>query len=87
VPDINLTEDEAKQVAESFLKERHRKGSVAFEKVLARTVEDEECYYLEGVLSVRTGTVVAQYLWPPDKYQFKIFVHKHARRIVKWEMR
>ncbi len=97
----NITEDVAKSVASAFLNERYPSGkigagalqmnyarvaSIVFEQVISVTLESGPAYRVEGTLTVRSGSLLAQYMWPADKFKFKIWVSKQARRVLYWEM-
>jgi hypothetical protein len=81
-----VTEAEAREVGETFLLERYPKGKVSFAGVRLTSEGDVPSYCLEGEIKVHSGTLVAQFLWPADRYRFKIWVSTAVRRILKWEM-
>jgi|GEM_PF-3131276 len=81
-----LTEEEAKEVCRTFLMERYRGAKVDFSQVRLVTEDGVPSYYLEGKLEVRSGTIVAQFLFPSDRYAFRMWVSASAGKILRWEM-
>ena len=91
-----LTEEEAKEACTTFLMERHhveryhgasyRGAKVDFSQVRLVTEDGVPSYYLEGKLEVRSGTIVAQFLFPSDRYTFRMWVSASAGKILRWEM-
>lgn len=87
----NLTEEEAKETCRAFLFERYQRASyrgakVDFSQVRSVTEDGVPSYYLEGKLEVRSGSIVAQFLFPSDRYAFRMWVSASAGRILRWEM-
>ena len=81
-----VTEDEARETVRRFLLDRYPRAKVQFETVRLVTEQDRLAYCLEGKIEVRTGTLVSQFLWPPDRYAFKMWVSATGGRIVRWEL-
>ena len=83
----NLSEDEAQEIGRSFLLERYPRAKITFSGVKYTTTEGTApSYCVEGTIKVHSGTLVSQFLWPPDVYSFKIWVSAQAARILTWEM-
>lgn len=86
-----LTEEEAKEACRTFLMERHhgsryRGPKVDFSQVTLVTEQGVPSYYLEGKLEVHSGSIVAQFLFPSDRYAFRMWVSASAGKILRWEM-
>ncbi len=86
-----LTEDEAKEICRMFLIDRYcgagyRGPKVDFSQVTLVTEEGVPSYYLEGKLEVSSGSLIAQFLFPPDRYTFRMWVSASAGKILRWEM-
>jgi len=86
-----LTEEEAREICRTFLMERYHDASyrgakVDFSQVRLVTEDGVPSYYLEGKLEVRSGTIVAQFLFPSDRYAFRMWVSASAGKILRWEM-
>jgi len=89
--DGKTTEDKAKEVCQAFLFDRYHSASYRSAKIRFDTVSTTEeegvpAFYLEGELKVRGGTWVAQYLFPPDRYTFRMWVSSATGRILRWEL-
>lgn len=81
-----ITEDEAQQACSSFLIDRYTAAKISFGKLTRITAEGEPEYYLEGEIKVRSGGLVAKYLWPSERYRFNFWVDASTGRILNWEM-
>ena len=86
-----MTEEQAKEACRAFLMERYQRASyhgakVDFSQVRLVTEDGVPSYYLEGKLEVRSGSIMAQFLFPPDRYTFKMWVSASAGKILRWEM-
>lgn len=86
-----LTEEQAKEACRTFLFERYQRASyrgakVDFSQVRLVTEDGVPSYYLEGKLEVRSGSIVAQFLFPSDRYAFRMWVSASAGKILRWEM-
>lgn len=81
-----LTGEQAQEIGKDFLLERYRRGKITFSGAEYTTEKEVPSYRVEGVIKVRPGTVVSQYLWPEDVYSFKIWVSARGGRILTWEM-
>ena len=87
-----LTEDEAKEICRMFLVERYqsagyRGAKTDFSQVTLVTEEGVPSYYLEGKLEVHSGSLIAQFLFPSDRYTFRMWVSASAGKILRWELK
>jgi len=86
-----ITEDRARDICREFLVDRYHRARYRDAKIEFHTLSPTEeggvsAYYLEGDLEVRSGTLVAQFLFPADRYHFKMWVRLDGGRILRWEM-
>lgn len=81
-----VTESQAQQICMAFLLHRYPTAKVKFDASALETKDGVPSYCVEGELKVRSGTLVAQFLWPPDRYTFRVWVSARGGRILTWEM-
>ena len=81
-----ITEEKAQEIGKAFLLVRYPSAKVKYNKTVPVSEQDTPSYYLEGNIEVRSGSIVAQFIWPPDRYTFKIWVSCLSGRILRWEM-
>jgi len=89
--DSGFIEEQAQEVCRKFLVDRYhranyRDAKIRFDKVSATEEGGVPTFYLEGEIEVRGGTLVAQFLFPPDRYTFKMWVDTATGRVLRWEM-
>ena len=81
-----VTEEQAQETSTKFLLDRYPSGKITFAGVTLTTRENMSSYCVEGEVKLRAGSLVAQFLWPPDCYRFRIWVSAATGKLLSWEM-
>ncbi|MCX5998692.1 MAG: hypothetical protein NTU41_03645 [Chloroflexi bacterium] len=82
-----MTRDKAQEIGQRFLLERYPRGKIEFSTAQMTDEGGVLAYCLEGRVEVRSGTIVSQFLWPADRYAFRMWVSASVGRIIRWELK
>lgn len=81
-----LTHGEAQGIGRRFLLNRYPSAKITFSKVMLATKEAASLYHLEGNITIPSGSLISQLLWPSKPYIFKIQVSALEGKVLNWEL-